>query len=83
VSQYCVAVLEKDAPFSAVCALSWKTWFPLNPFYHVEGVLTFNHTIILSLAGNENGYDNIPRHTGRNFEARNTVWKFCLKSFLK
>jgi len=29
--QCCVAVLEKDMPFSAVCALSWNIWVPLNP----------------------------------------------------
>ena len=30
-SQYGVAALEKDMPFSAVCALSWNIWVPLNP----------------------------------------------------
>jgi hypothetical protein len=30
-SQYSVAALEKDMPFSAVCALSWNIWMPLNP----------------------------------------------------
>ncbi len=30
-SQYGVAALEKDKPFSAVCALSWNIWVPLNP----------------------------------------------------
>ena len=30
-SQYRVAALEKDMPFSAVCALSWNIWEPLNP----------------------------------------------------
>jgi len=29
-SQYRVAILEKDKPFSAVCALSWNIWEPLN-----------------------------------------------------
>ena len=29
--QYSVAVLEKDAPFSAACALLWNIWVPLNP----------------------------------------------------
>jgi len=29
--QYCVAALEKDQPFSAVCVLSWNIWEPLNP----------------------------------------------------
>jgi len=29
--QYGVAALEKDMPFSAVCALSWNIWVPLNP----------------------------------------------------
>ncbi|MCH7507949.1 MAG: hypothetical protein IID60_11695 [Proteobacteria bacterium] len=29
-SQYRVAALEKDMPFSAVCALSWNIWAPLN-----------------------------------------------------
>jgi len=29
--QYCVATLEKDGPFSAVCALFWNIWEPLNP----------------------------------------------------
>ncbi|MEE8496086.1 MAG: hypothetical protein V3S21_06355 [Xanthomonadales bacterium] len=29
--QYCVAALEKDMPFSAVCALFWNIWEPLNP----------------------------------------------------
>ena len=29
-SQYRVAALEKDMPFSAVCALSWNIWEPLN-----------------------------------------------------
>jgi len=28
--QYCVAALEKDMPFSVVCALSWNIWEPLN-----------------------------------------------------
>ncbi len=30
-SQYGVAALEKDQPFSAFCALSWNIWEPLNP----------------------------------------------------
>ncbi len=30
-SQHCVAALEKDKPFSAVCILSWNIWEPLNP----------------------------------------------------
>ena len=29
ISQYCVAALEKDMPFSAVYALSWNIWEPL------------------------------------------------------
>ncbi len=29
-SQYRVAALEKDMSFSAVCALSWNIWEPLN-----------------------------------------------------
>ena len=29
--QHCVAALEKDMPFSAVRALSWNIWAPLNP----------------------------------------------------
>jgi len=31
ISQYCVAALEKDIPFSADCALPWNIWEPLNP----------------------------------------------------
>ena len=30
-SQYGVAALEKDMPFSAVCVLFWNIWAPLNP----------------------------------------------------
>jgi len=31
ISQYCVAALEKDKPFSASCILFWNIWEPLNP----------------------------------------------------
>jgi len=29
--QHFVTALEKDTPFSAVCALFWNIWAPLNP----------------------------------------------------
>jgi hypothetical protein len=33
--QYGVAVLEKDMPFPANCALSWNIWVALNPTIYV------------------------------------------------